>query len=108
MNKTSMRITGAKSTMKAVYDAFTQQSDAHTAIQSLRLLGALQEATPKDTGFAAGSWKFIKAAKGFKLLNTAPYIDRLNAGSSRQAPAHFVEVTALKYGVPKGAIVTYK
>jgi hypothetical protein len=66
----------------------------------------LKAATPVDTGFARDSWKVSEGG----IVNDAAYIAELNAGTSKQAPAYFVERTILTTpGVlPKGTIVTYR
>ena len=65
-----------------------QQITAETA----KIVQALAEATPKDTGKASAGWHIDD--KG-RIVNNVPYIERLNAGSSQQAPAHFVEKTLM-------------
>ncbi len=60
--------------------------------------------TPVDTGYARSRWKTAEVGEVFVTTNDAPYIEHLNAGSSKQAPAHFVEQVALKYGTPLGVI----
>lgn len=56
-----------------------------------RLKDRLAEATPVDTGNARDGWKVV----GDKIINDVDYIDRLNEGTSKQAPAHFIEQTIL-------------
>lgn len=77
----------------------------------------LKDATPKATGYAASRWSYYKVERiklDISLANTfiirfkneaqyiinndAEYITYLNAGSSKQAPAYFVEQTILKNG----------
>jgi hypothetical protein len=65
----------------------------------------LEDATPVDTGEAKAGWSIRKTLRGFDVINDVDHIVYLNEGSSKQAPAHFVERTALKHGTPKGAIV---
>jgi hypothetical protein len=72
------------------------------------LLLDLMARTPVDTGLAASSWKLRLDSNNQVISNDVPYIEHLNHGSSKQAPSHFVERTALQYGVPRGAIVEYK
>jgi hypothetical protein len=85
-----------------------EQVSALTTEKVLKLKKELADKTPVDTGLASSSWESTKTAKGeFSISNKVPYIDYLNAGSSKQAPAFFVENTALKYGVPNGQIVKY-
>jgi hypothetical protein len=68
----------------------------------------LQSVTPKDTGEASRSWSIEIKPKGFDITNDEDYVKYLNAGSSSQAPANFIEKVALNYGNPKGAIVEYE
>ena len=64
---------------------------------------ALKEATPVDTGNARDGWRYENGA----IVNDVEYIDRLNQGTSQQAPAHFIERTLLaQEGIsPSGTIV---
>jgi hypothetical protein len=68
----------------------------------------LEFITPKDTGEAANAWelKFHKNTAIFS--NEKEYVKYLNAGSSKQAPANFIETTMLDYGIQRGPIVTYE
>lgn len=70
------------------------------------LVKDLAAATPVDTGVARNGWH----AEGSTIVNRVPYIDELNAGSSAQAPSHFIEKTLLRNPavVPNGVIVTYR
>jgi hypothetical protein len=67
---------------------------------------ALRDATPVDTGKARDGWKVV----GKSIQNDVEYIDRLNEGSSPQAPTHFIEKTLLAQRniVPRGTIVRSK
>lgn len=69
------------------------------------ILNALKEATPVDTGKARDGWKL----KSGNIVNNVEYIDELNAGSSTQAPLHFIERTLLSFNGVKanGVIVTH-
>ena len=66
----------------------------------------LRAATPVDTGEARDGWYATRNS----IENDVDHIDALNAGSSQQAPSHFVERTILRrHGVfPNGIIVTTK
>lgn len=64
--------------------------------------------TPIDTGLARASWKTTEGVNSISVENTTEYIEHLNEGSSKQAPARFIEATALKYGIPFGTIVEVK
>lgn len=70
-----------------------------------RLVADLRAATPIDTGEARSSWSTTSTIRGQNVINSAEHIARLNEGSSKQAPSHFIEATALKYGTPSGVIV---
>lgn len=90
-----------------------RERSASRRAQAAVLVGAmtsdLKAATPVDTGHARDSWKVTTRPDGeLDVENTAEYIQRLNEGSSQQAPARFVETTALKYGTPYGTIVEVK
>jgi hypothetical protein len=68
-----------------------------------RLVSALAEATPVDTGEAQKGWEI----QGDKIINKVEHIANLNEGTSKQAPSHFIEATLLaEPGVsPNGTIV---
>jgi len=74
--------------------------------KKLEILTALAEATPVDTGEARAGWK----QEGDVISNEVPHIAVLNQGTSRQAPAYFIESTVLSIpGVkPAGQIVRQK
>jgi hypothetical protein len=69
-----------------------------------KLVEALKEATPVDTGRARDGWKVVDG----NITNDVPYIDELNGGSSKQAPQYFIERTLLSHiGIEaNGVIVT--
>ena len=73
------------------------------ANQIKKAVEALKEATPVDTGKARDGWRYENGA----IVNDVEYIDRLNQGTSKQAPARFIEQTLLaQEGVsPSGTIV---
>lgn len=77
---------------------------------SSRVENEISEKTPKDTGEAAADWRVVESGPNgeFDLINGKDYVKYLNRGSSRQAPAMFIEATVLKYGNPSGVVVTYK
>lgn len=67
------------------------------------MVEALRAATPIDTGEARDGWRY----EAGKIVNDVDHIDELNSGSSKQAPAHFIETSLLSHeGVrPSGIIV---
>ncbi len=81
----------------------TIQKESITTVKKLE--EELVSATPIDTGLARASWNTVKTKEGFDITNSVPYIERLNEGSSKQAPERFIENVALKYGKPLGTIV---
>jgi hypothetical protein len=73
------------------------------------MLNELRAATPIKTGKARSGWNLVRLNKDEAVIsNNVVYIERLNNGSSKQASAHFVERTALKYGKPLGSIITVR
>jgi hypothetical protein len=83
-----------------------------TKAEARRQVAAMKEdlkaATPIDTGYARSRWEVDETEDAFYVKNDADYIQYLNEGSSKQAPAYFVESVALKYGKPVGTIVETK
>lgn len=57
----------------------------------LDLLAGLQLATPVDTGEARNSWQLESTDAETVVQTSSPYMNRLNAGHSKQAPAGFIE-----------------
>jgi hypothetical protein len=66
-------------------------------------IAALAEATPIDTGEASKGWH----QEGDSIVNRVEHILPLNEGSSKQAPAYFIEETMLSQPgfSPSGTIV---
>jgi len=76
-----------------------------------RMVSHLVIVTPIDTGYARESWRVEETGKKnlpFRVENDAEYIQRLNEGSSKQAPPYFIERVAIQYGKPVGHIVRTK
>jgi len=84
------------------------QKESEKKIQNLinTLVEDLKKETPVKTGKARDGWKY----NGKGIINDVPYIDDLNAGSSKQAPSHFIEKTLLSSAAvkPNGVIVSNK
>lgn len=97
-----IKITGVDAAMANVKAAI-KAANAN-ALQNL--VKKLAEATPVDTGKAAAGWKLEDG----KIVNEVEYMPELNAGHSRQAPAHFIEHTVLNTDGVKanGSVVTYR
>ena len=90
-----------KNTLRKDFDRVVQQS---LSKRKKEMLAALKAATPIDTGEAREGWHI----EGNSLVNRVDHIERLNEGSSKQAPARFIELTLLQQPgvVPNGTIVT--
>ena len=63
----------------------------------------LAATTPKLTGYAASRWQveMLEDQNGeayANLTNDTNYIQYLNEGSSKQAPAHFIEIVLATIG----------
>lgn len=79
-----------------------KKSDAKS-IQMKKMVTALQDATPIDTGEARAGWSIV----GSTIQNDVEHINMLNEGSSKQAPSRFVERTLLaQAGVKANGIIT--
>jgi hypothetical protein len=101
-----IKITGIDKTLKAIKDQSKVEIVNQKAIVEESLVRDLKAATPVDTGRASKGWKRVSVG----IENSVEYIDELNAGSSTQAPAYFVERTILSHpGIsPSGIIVVNK
>jgi hypothetical protein len=90
-----------KNTLRKDFDRVVQDA---LGKKKKEMLSALKAATPIDTGEARQGWQI----EGNSLVNRVDHIERLNEGSSQQAPAHFIERTLLQQPgvVPNGMIVT--
>jgi len=85
-------------------------------LNAKNLLQDLKISTPIDEGRARDGWYLTdftnviinKLDASVEINNDVPYITELNDGSSRQAPARFIELNALRYGIPVGSVVTKK
>lgn len=66
----------------------TIEIDKVLPIVSRKLMTAITARTPIDTGAARAHWEFRRgSSKEFIINNPLPYIQRLDQGWSRQAPA---------------------
>ena len=95
-----IRVSGKNTVLADFKRALTPQVERKTNA----LVQALAAATPVDTGEAAAGWRRV----GATIVNDVDHISDLNAGSSKQARPHFVEVTLLQDPSvhPNGSIVT--
>ena len=102
-----IKISGCKATLKEVRVKSEAARQLIVNLKSQALEKELIAVTPIDTGVAKAGWRREKTPLGYDIKNDVPYVQRLNQGSSKQAPRYFIEQTALKYGTPKGAIVEF-
>jgi hypothetical protein len=103
----SIIISGIESTIKELNNKLLGLNSKSTAE---RLVNQLKEVTPVDTGAARDSWRVVSSGNKSQITNDKDYVKELNAGSSKQAPSHFIEATILsnKDLIPNGNIVSYK
>lgn len=103
-----LRLKGVKATFDGLQLQLAEKQRNHLKTTSQKIIEDLRTETPVDTGNARDSWVAKPTRDTMVIENTAEYIRYLNEGSSKQAPAHFVERVALKYGTPLGAITESK
>ena len=70
------------------------------------IVNDLASKTPVDTGRAQAGWVKKDHGRTSEITNDVPYIEELNNGHSKQAPARFVEMTLLAYGKAVGSLTT--
>lgn len=107
----ALSVKGIEKELTRVKNAFVSQKDLVVKSKVKSMTQELREATPVDTGRARNSWTLLETGNKqlpYKVSNSTPYIEYLNAGSSKQAPSFFIDRIALKYGKPVGAVVTIK
>ena len=116
----SVKVTGIPETLAQSDAELIEFANQTMRLQIFQTLGDLKAATPVDTGRARNSWIATQNPTSFRnslqaggssgllstpskekleqyyITNGVPYIADLNAGSSRQAPARFVEKTIMK------------
>lgn len=101
-------LTNIQAAFSALSEDRTKLTKEQARVQVSRMVDNLREATPIDTGFARSRWSIHEVGDVFVVENDAPYIQYLNAGTSKQAPSNFIEMIALQYGKPVGPIVEIK
>jgi hypothetical protein len=104
-------VKGIDKEMARIKNVMNAAAIVNTFAKAHDLKEDLKEATPVDTGEARDGWEVVQTGpKEFSLVNDVEHIKYLNAGSSEQAPAFFIERTILenKGVVPNGAIVEYR
>jgi hypothetical protein len=103
----TINVNNLEETLSKISKTIEDDISAFLIKTSRELKRDLEAATPVDTGLASDSWRIaVKKSNQLSITNDVPYIEELNNGSSKQAPAHFVETIALQYGKPIGSIIT--
>lgn len=125
----SVKLKNVDSTFNGINKDVNKLINSAQRISAFQAQTELKLVTPVDQGRARGSWHTSNTAKDFKdaqdtvvtnsllgpiptdtveslyITNGTPYIQELNQGSSRQAPARFIEKTISKYFRTRGNIV---
>ena len=101
-----MKVTGIETTLKYIKNESAATIARRKSEIMKTIVLRLREATPVDTGRARDGWSI----NANDIENNVEYIDRLNEGSSKQAPPYFIEKTVLSQpGVrPNGIVVKSK
>lgn len=72
------------------FEAYVQGVEKKVALEVFKRIVAR---TPVDTGLARDSWVLSGSAPNYLISNPQPYINKLEHGSSKQAPAGMVRIT---------------
>ena len=101
-----VKVLGVQKTIKELNNKVSKTIKKSVEAEVRSIVSDLKAATPVDTGRARDWWN----SDSKSIYNEVEYIDKLNAGSSRQAPSFFVESTILSHGsvTPSGIIVRNK
>jgi hypothetical protein len=94
---------------RTIVPVFKERIKVRVKGKSLKVLGQVKIAMPVDTGAARARWGVEGAAGGIWIeqdagmtiiqgaeLQPYEYIEKLNEGSSQQAPAGFIDTIAYK------------
>ena len=108
-----MPVNNVQKTMQAIRKKVSVRVNDGILAVVEQIKAELVIATPVDTGAARAGWRVVKMPHKdrysvYEVVNDVPYISALNEGHSDQAPAHFIEAIALRYGRAVGQVVTYK
>lgn len=101
-----IKIRGIKETLSAITNQFEKERQFKVKKEKESILQNLRDETPVDTGEARDGWY----ATDDSISNDTEHIKVLNQGSSKQAPAYFIERTVLQnpHVKVKGNIVQIK
>lgn len=97
-------IAGIKEEFRRLNKLADKEEAALLAIASKQMVVALAENTPVDTGKAQAGWKSREEGDHVIIENDVEYIESLNSGHSKQAPAFFVEQTLSRFGELQGVV----
>ena len=122
----SIGVVGVEESFDTANKEVTELVNTINRAEAVATLADLKTATPVDTGRARASWVLTYAPNKFKdtvsyepeilrpvsktkidtvyITNGVDYIEDLNAGSSSQASARFIERVVLKRYNPEGVI----
>jgi len=115
-----IKLRGIKEEFAKIDEETKEAVNSLSRLQAFDTMNKIKSRTPIDTGRARNSWNLTTNPVGFRdaksggpapstlppisdkkietlyLTNGTPYIENLNQGSSRQAPARFIESTVLE------------
>jgi len=126
----TIKLKGVAQEFKSLDGDLNEFVNQATRSALFQTLGELKRTTPVDTGRARNSWVATTNAAEFRdvasnnlgiassllippprdiieqyyITNGVNYIDKLNAGSSTQAPARFIENAVMKYFEVSGLV----
>ena len=94
---------------KAAKALLKKEADRLLRLEAHAIVEELRAATPVRTGRARDGWSWLQLKNGnIVIVNEVEYIAALNAGTSRQAAAHFIESILLAHGKASGSVLAYK
>jgi hypothetical protein len=101
-----IKLKGVKLTMANLEKVVKAKQKQARESEMRKVLHGLKEDTPVDTGEARDGWVIV----GDAIENPVEHIVPLNEGTSKQAPAHFIERRILQNPklIVTGAIVRNK
>jgi len=101
-----------KAELEKIKKDFKKEVDDSVESRTAFATEALARVTPIDTGYARSRWVYdIKEINNEivgVITNDADYIEYLNQGSSKQAPAFFIERTLIAIGELSAPVVETK
>ena len=103
-----MTLSGINATFFQLHKDYDAEHKLKNSLVVAAMTQALKDATPVDTGRARDGWHAEYIGDVYNIRNPVEYIDKLNEGSSKQAPAHFIENTVLLFANPLGVIVDHE